>query len=108
MVLGFDLGKDFPVLVTDHLKEEDFGRGSRLTDGLWLPLFHVLEVEDVVAELALGDPCRITGEMLVDQPHIAVVRVAGAVAAMSEVEQFTVTDKWSLSLCFTGNTAKRM
>lgn len=62
MVLGFDLGKDFPVLVTDHLKEEDFGRGSRLADGLWLPLLHVLDVEDVIERVGVGTAWASTWE----------------------------------------------
>jgi len=62
VVLGFDLGKDFPVLVTDHLKEEDFGRGSRLADGLWLPLFHVLDVEDVIERVGVGTAWASTWE----------------------------------------------
>ena len=51
MVFGFDLGKDLPVIVPEHLDEEEAGRGGGLADGLGLPVLDVFDVEDVVAEL---------------------------------------------------------
>lgn len=87
VVLRFDLGEDLPVLMPEHLKEEDLRGSGRLANRLGLPLLHVLHVEDVVAKLALGEPGRIAAEVLVDQSHVTVVGMAGAIAVVAKVEE---------------------
>jgi len=47
-----------------------------------------LDVKDVVTKLTLRDEGRITPEVFVDQSHVTVVGVTGAIAVVAEVEEF--------------------
>ena len=79
MVLGFDLRKDGPVVVAELIDKEKPGRGDGLSDGPRPPALDRLDVEDVVAKLVLGNHFRIAGAVLVDEAHVPVVGIAGAV-----------------------------
>ena len=84
VILGFDLGENGPVMVAEHLDKEDFGAGHGLTNGLRLPALDALDMEDVVAQLVLGDEGGITAAVLLDEAHAAVVGMAGSVGVGSQ------------------------
>ena len=90
MILGFDLGKDRPVLMTEHLDKEDFGTSHGLANGLGLPSLDRLDVQDVIAQLILGDQRRVTAVVLMDQPHAAVIRMPGARSIGPQGESFGI------------------
>jgi hypothetical protein len=77
VVGGLDLGKHRPVVATEHFEEENPGRGHRLADGFGSPALDHLHMEDVVAELLLGEPGGVAAEMLVDLAHVPVVAQTG-------------------------------
>ena len=78
LVPGTDLRKDPPFLVLHEFDEEELRGGSRLADGLGLPVFDGFDVQDVIAQLRLGDRVWIGLAKLVDETHMAVVGVPGA------------------------------
>ena len=87
VILGLDLREDLPILVPEHLDEEDLGRGGGLPDRLGLPPLDVLDVEDVVAQLRLRNQGGILARMLLDQAQVAVVGMPGPIAIVPQVEQ---------------------
>jgi len=78
LVLSADLGEDFPLLAFKHADEEELRGGGPEANGLGLPAFDGLDVEEVIAQTFFGDDERITLGELVDEPHLAVIRMAGA------------------------------
>ena len=40
--------------------------------------------------LILGDPCRIAGKILMDQPHASIIGMAGARSIGSQSESFGI------------------
>ncbi len=87
LVLGADLGEDFPRLAFQHADKEELGRSGGQAEGFRLPAFDGLNVQDVVAQLGLGDGGRIAPTELVHEPHLAVIRVAGARCVELECEE---------------------
>jgi hypothetical protein len=84
MILGADLGEDFPIGVFEQIDEEQAGGRPGLTDGLGLPVLLEFDVKKVVPELGLGEGGGVTTEMLVDQAHLAVISVPGAIGVVAE------------------------
>ena len=78
VVLGADLGEDFPLLVLDHSHEEELRSGGGLANGSGLPAFDGFDVKEVIAQHLFGHLCGITLGLLVDEAHLAVVGVPGA------------------------------
>jgi hypothetical protein len=64
--------------VAQHLCKEKPGAGHGLPNGLGLPLLAGLHMQHVVAELILSQRGWIGLEMLVQNPHGAVITVPGA------------------------------
>ena len=87
VVLGADLGEDLPLLMLQHSHEEELRGGGGLADGFGLPAFDGFDVQEVVAQLLLGDGGGIAAAVLVDQAELAVIGVpgAGGVEAQGEV-----------------------
>jgi hypothetical protein len=65
--------------------------GATLADGLREPLLLELHVEEVLAQLLLAQVHRIGLEMLVEQPHLPVIGVAGAGAVVAQREKLRET-----------------
>ena len=73
VILRPDLRKDLPFPVLHEIHEKEPGRGRRLTDRLWLPVFDCLHMQDVVAQVFLGKYCGIGLELPVKQPQVTVI-----------------------------------
>lgn len=60
--------------------------GSRtcLSNGFWLPILLELHEEEVIPQLRLGDGSRVAGEVLVDQPELPIIRMAGAIGVVAQ------------------------
>jgi len=91
VVADADLGKDSPLLQSQHLNVEEPGTGDTLSDGLRLPGFAGFDMQDVVAELRLSQRGRIDPVMLMQQTHGAVVTVPGARRVMAHRKQLGVS-----------------
>ena len=87
MVADAELGKELPLGAPKHLDKEEPGAGGSLADGLGLPALAGLDVEEVVAELILAKGGGIRSEMLMNEPHRAVVAVPGARGVVTQGEQ---------------------
>ncbi len=77
-VLGLNLRKDAPVVVTEHVDEEELGNGDSLTDGLRHPMLDGLDMEDVVAELGFGERSWIAPEMIAKEANSSVIGLTSA------------------------------
>jgi len=44
-------------------------------------------VKEIVAQLGFGECGRVAGKMRVDQPHLAVIGVAGAIGVVAQGQQ---------------------
>ena len=84
VIFSSDLGKDSPVGMSEEVHKKHAGGGESLADGLGLPLFLELYEEEVVAQLRLGDVDRITAQVLVDEPELAVIRVPGSIGVIAQ------------------------
>ena len=90
MVADAELGKELPLGVPKHLDKEEPGAGGSLADGLGLPALARLDVKKVVAEMVFAEGGGIRSEMLVNQPHGAVVAVPGARGVVAQGEQLGI------------------
>ena len=79
MVADAELGKELPL-----------GAGGGLADRLGLPALARLDVKEVVAEMVFAEGGRIRSEMLMNQPHGAVVAVPGARGVVAQGEQLGI------------------
>ncbi len=70
--------------MTGKVDEEHGGGGQSLTDGLGLPLLLELYEQEVIAQLRLGDGCRIAAQVLVNEPQLAVVGVPRAIGIVAQ------------------------
>ena len=87
VIFGADLGKDRPVGLTEQLDKKHFGGGDGLADGLGLPVFFEFDEKEVVAQLGFGEGSRITSEVLVDEPELTIVSMAGAIGVVMQSQQ---------------------
>jgi hypothetical protein len=78
MVFGADLAEDRPILACEHLAVKEPATGGALADRFWLPVLFGFNEEEIVPDLSLCNGGWISLEMLVDQPHCAVVAMLGA------------------------------
>ena len=78
VILRLDLIKEPPTRQTQLLAEEHLRRRQRLTHRLRLPPTHRLHMQQVIAQLLLGDEHGITCEVLAEQPQVPVVTVPRA------------------------------
>ena len=78
MIPRANLGKHLPFRMAQHLGKENPRTGHCLANGLRLPLLAGLHIQNIVAELILPQRGRIGPEMLVQDPHGAVITVSGA------------------------------
>ncbi len=78
VVLGADLGKDFPVLMTHHAHEEELCGSGGLADGFRLPAFDGFYVKEVVTQHLFGHLAGVAMRLLVDEAQLAVIGVPGA------------------------------
>ena len=85
-VVIFDpkLGEDAPVGVAEQIDEEQADGSPGLTEGFGLPVFLEFDEEEVVAELGLSEQCGIASEVFVEQPHLTVVGMAGAIGVVAK------------------------
>ena len=90
MVLYFDLRKERPVTVSEHVDKEEFGACEGLSDGFGSPEADGFDVEDVVAELVLRDGGWVAAEVFMDEAHGPVVGVARASGIGDEGESLGV------------------
>lgn len=84
---GADLRKKPPLLAARHLGEEESCAGNGLQDGGGLPVPAGFDVQNVVAELVLGEAGRVAAKMFVQHAHGAVVGVPGVRAIVPHGEQ---------------------
>ena len=84
VIFGLDLREQRPVGMPEEINEEQAGGGAGLADGLGRPVFLELDEEEVVPELRLGDRDRVTAEVLVNEPKLAVVGVPGAIGVVAQ------------------------
>ena len=84
VILGADLGEDLPVGVAEQVDEELATSSQRLTDRFGLLLFVEFNEEEVVAQLGLSELGWITGKVLVEQAHLPVIGVAGAIGVVAQ------------------------
>jgi hypothetical protein len=87
VILGANLGEDRPLGVAQEIDKEHASRGPGLADGFGLPVFLEFDEKEVVAQLGLGEEGRITGAMLVDQAHLAVIGVPGSIGVVAQGQQ---------------------
>ena len=90
MVADAELGKELPLGAPKHLDEEEPGAGGGLADRLGLPALARLNVKKVVAEMVFAEGGGIRSEMLMNQPHGAVVAVPGARGVVAQGEQLGI------------------
>lgn len=77
-VLGLNLRKDAPVVVTEHVDEEELCDSDSLTDGLRHPMLDGFDMEDVVAELVFGESRWIAAKMIAKEADRSVIGVTSA------------------------------
>lgn len=87
VIAGADLGEERPIRAGQQIDEEHVRRGQGLTDGFGLPMLFALHEQEVIAQLGFGDRCGIAAQLLVDEPHLAVVGVTGAIGIVAQSEQ---------------------
>ena len=87
MIFGADLGKDLPLRFAQEIDEAHFGGGQGLADGFGLPMLFEFNKQEVVAQLRLGDDSGVTGEMLVDEPDLAIIGVACSIGVVVQSQQ---------------------
>jgi hypothetical protein len=84
---GPDLREHAPIVVTEHVDEEDPGGSDGLTNGFGLPFLLDFDVKEVVADLVLDQRRRVALEILVEQAHVPVIGMGGAVAIVAQREE---------------------
>lgn len=90
-VLGPDLGEEGPIRTTEHLQVETTGTSGGLANSLGLPAFDALEVDEVIAQLLLGQGSRIAVEVLADQAQLTVIGMPGTKRVVSQGQKAGVT-----------------
>jgi len=78
------LGKERPVGFAQQFDKEHFGRGHCLPDAFGLPVLVQFDEQEVFAQLGFGERGWITMEMLVDEPHLAIVGVPGSIGVVTQ------------------------
>ena len=89
VIFGADLGKDRPVRLPEQINKAHFGGGEGLSNGFGLPLLLEFDEEEVVAQLGLGEGGGITGEMLVQEPELAIIGMAGPIGVIMQSQQIS-------------------
>src|SRR5690606_38842461 len=74
--------------MAQQLHEEDLGAGGCLADGFGFPVFFGFHMEDVVAQLGVGDGFGIASAELMQESHLAIVGMAGARRVETQHQQF--------------------
>ena len=73
--------------MTVEFDEEDFGGSYGLADGLGLPAFFGFDVEEIITHLTFAKRDGITSKVIVEQTHVPVVGMTGAVGVVTQGEQ---------------------
>ena len=89
VILGANLREDGPVRFAQQFDKEHSGRGQCLPDAFGFPVLLQFNEEEIFAQLGFGDGGGITIEMLVNEPQLAVVRVARSIGVVTQGQQIS-------------------
>ena len=87
MIFGADLGKDDPIGVPEQIDKVHSGGSTGLPNRLGFPMLPELDEKEVIAELRFDYVSRIAIEIFVNQPHVPVIGMPGAIGVVAKGEK---------------------
>ena len=87
VITSANLGEEGPIVVVEEIDEEEAGGRNGLAEGFWLPALLELYEEEILAQLGFAERGRIGGEVGVENSHMTVIGVSGAVGVVAEREE---------------------